>query len=139
MEKLIYYCAEFNYNPDHQDEDNYISILKGDILEVNPANQNIDISAEKLESWVEGRNQRTGELGFFPGPYVTKCDPPVQSAPVRPVPKPRPPKGSSDSGFFGSPQSESPLVCSAFFTASKTQCQFSIEIEACPKKVRNMY
>ena len=114
MGELVYYRAEFSYDPGNQDEENYISIMEGDILEVNPAEQSIEGSVENPQSWLSGKNQRTGQQGFFPGTYVKKCMPPVPKPVTKPVPKPRPPKGSQDSGFFESPQCKSTLVRSAF-------------------------
>ena len=70
-------------------------------------------TVEKPESWLDGLNQTTGEIGTFPGTYLGFVRrEPVNKAP-RPTPRPRPaPRPdivkkaaeADDSGYGSSPQ-----------------------------------
>lgn len=109
---VLYYRALDNYE---KEEDAEISLEKDDVVEVKkPFQFTLEGTEEEPKGWLIGRNTRTGDVGYFPGPYVTyvkraAVQLPHVPPPRRPVPKPRPSpmKGSSaennDSGYFDSP------------------------------------
>uniref|UniRef100_T1J1N3 Phosphatidylinositol 3-kinase regulatory subunit alpha n=1 Tax=Strigamia maritima TaxID=126957 RepID=T1J1N3_STRMM len=110
---IIYYCAVDHYPKEEEAE---ISLEKDDIVEVKkPLQFTLDGSEEEPKGWLIGRNTRTGETGYFPGPYVTYVrtapEKSLQVPPRRPVPKPRPSPSkmnsteNNDSGYCSSPSS----------------------------------
>lgn len=109
---VLYYRALDNYEKEEETE---ISLEKDDMVEVKkPFQFTLEGTEEEPKGWLIGRNTRTGDIGYFPGPYVTYVrKAAVQLSyvppPRRPVPKPRPSpmKGTlaenNDSGYFESP------------------------------------
>ncbi|GAB6022370.1 hypothetical protein CHUAL_006488 [Chamberlinius hualienensis] len=118
MEEILYYRAIYAYNKANEGE---LSVEVGDVVEVKkPFSFQLEGSEREPEGWLKGRNSRTGEIGYFPGTYVsyirtesTQLPYPLSSK--RPVPKPRPNTSGSvstmqsvteegnDSGYIGSP------------------------------------
>lgn len=99
MEEIIIYKVLYDYNPsDDELKEGYLPIQVDDTLEVTvspqlPQEGTQEGTAENPQGWLEGCNQRTGKIGFFPGPYVEYVEqiPAVAAPPIpdRPVPKPR--------------------------------------------------
>ncbi|XP_077981754.1 phosphatidylinositol 3-kinase regulatory subunit alpha-like [Glandiceps talaboti] len=116
MAVIVRYEAVSDFLRENFDQ-SYIEIHKGDILKVhNPqSSPDFDGSIEEPNCWLKGLNERTEEVGHFPGTYVKYLSmssalplppPPAQ----RPLPPRRPSKTTSvddsvndDSGFGGSP------------------------------------
>ena len=98
--------VSLNVSGEHE-QPNMIRINEGDLLEVDPDGQIITPSADKPESWVQGKNLGSGRSGYFPGPYVRRYQEPVAAPRRRMDTSAASPKGPHDSGFFGSPQRES--------------------------------
>lgn len=116
MCEIVYYRALDNYEKEEETE---ISLCKDDVVEVKkPFQFTLEGTEEDPRGWLIGRNTRTCETGYFPGPYVVfirtaAAKPPQVPPPKRPVPKPRPSPSTTnstennDSGYCGSPSQTS--------------------------------
>lgn len=108
MGEIAFYRSQYKYT---KSDDSELSLEVGDILEVKKPFHQLEGTEENPEGWVLGRNQRTGESGYFPGTFVeylrTELVAPVTPVPQRPVPRPevaaRNVEEKDDSGYIGSP------------------------------------
>lgn len=112
MGESIHYKVLYDHSPSEDEiADGYIEISTGDVLEVTkPFTFLLEGTEKKPEGWLLGRNQRTDQEGYFPGPYVEY----IKIAPPLP---PKPDTGDyqtmtgvtrireqNDSGYVGSPR-----------------------------------
>ncbi|XP_023227085.1 phosphatidylinositol 3-kinase regulatory subunit alpha-like [Centruroides sculpturatus] len=113
MAEIVYYWSQYKYD---KTGDTELSLEHGDVLEVRKPFQFIlEGTEENPQGWVLGRNQRTGEIGYFPGTFVRfwkrESVLPTTPVPQRPVPRPGPLalrkaiEECNDSGYDGSPAS----------------------------------
>ena len=116
LSDLVFYKALYNYVPSGSDiQDGYIEIREGDILEVlSPLTQDdFSGSLEQPQGWLEGSNQRTNQVGLFPGTYIEyDRTEKVPQPPVKPPPKmknvlgPQEKTETNDDSGYGSPRSK---------------------------------
>lgn len=85
-QKFAKYVALFAYEAKVQGE---ISLDKDDFLLVAYP----DVPENYQTEWLVGRNERTSELGEFPGSYVEYVEDCEEQQP--PAPPPRPPKSAA--------------------------------------------
>ena len=91
------YVALFSYEAQVQGE---ISLDKDDFLLVARP----DVPENYQTEWLVGQNERTGELGEFPGSYVEYVEDCEEQQP--PAPPPRPPKPAAMQQTFSSSNSK---------------------------------
>ncbi len=90
---LVIYKALFNYSPsDDEQQDGYISMTAEDILQVKSPFQSSNFTGtiEKPDGWLEGKNVRSGQNGYFPGNYVEYVKTEKVAPPPLPQVRPRP-------------------------------------------------
>ena len=139
MGEVHVYEAMYRYDPrDHEgdDDDSYILIEPGDVLEVS--DRNLDCQPDNPQIWLNGYNTSRNLKGFFPGPYVKYlgkkgADGEVMDPqPVLPPIPPRPRSSSSQPNKSEMPQLDDsgklsfspprPLLYKALLFAWKTCC-----------------
>ncbi|CAM1320694.1 PIK3R3 (predicted) [Pycnogonum litorale] len=123
MSEILYYRSQYSYTKVEQTE---ISLNEDDVLEVKkPFLFVLEGTEENPEGWLLGTNQRTGEIGYFPGTFVEyiRTDmlnpPPSHHVPRRPVPRP----SSSKVSFLNDDGNDSGYVCSPVLLKSKNEVQ----------------
>ncbi|XP_055949573.1 phosphatidylinositol 3-kinase regulatory subunit alpha-like isoform X4 [Argiope bruennichi] len=130
MAELVFYRSQYKYV---KGDDSEISLEVGDILEVKkPFQFTLEGTEENPEGWILGRNQRTNEVGYFPGTFVeylrTELLAPPTPVPQRPVPRPEPItrniEESNDSGYIGSPAVAAHLIKRSYNQHSLTKVYF---------------